>query len=69
MTERYKQYFTIGEFMEDFPMSRSSVYRLNAFGLLPFTKFGRSTRIAACDIAAWAATLTKVQGKASNDNM
>jgi predicted DNA-binding transcriptional regulator AlpA len=61
-------YMRIKEFLKEYPMSRSSLYRLNATGALPITKFGRSSRIAYVDIQAWEATLDKFCGNAANDN-
>lgn len=44
---------TIKEFCERFGVGRSTVYRENEAGRLPFRKIGRATRIAESDISAW----------------
>lgn len=50
-------YYTIEEFRGDYPMGRSSVYRLVKEKKLRLTKFGRSSRIAKADAKAWAESL------------
>lgn len=62
-----KQFYTVSEFLEYYPMGRSTLYRLVGSGLLHMVKFGRSSRIAVSDAEAWAATLPRFGG-ASNDN-
>ena len=44
---------TIKEFCERNGVGRSTVYRENASGRLPFRKIGRATRIAQCDAEKW----------------
>ncbi len=55
-------YLTINEFLEHYPMGRSSFYRLVAAGQIRLTKFGRSSRIAVADAEAWAKTLPTIGG-------
>lgn len=50
-------YYTIPEFLDDYPMGRSSLYRLVNEGKIRLTKFGRSSRIAKAEAKAWADTL------------
>jgi excisionase family DNA binding protein len=56
-------YYTIPEFLELYPMGRSTFYRLVNEGQIRLTKFGRSSRIAKADAEAWAATLLVINGK------
>lgn len=53
-------YYTIPEFLIDYPMGRSSLYRLVSDGQLRLTKFGRASRIAKAEAEAWASTLPTV---------
>ncbi len=50
--------FTIKQVCDEFGISRSTVYRENKAGHLPFVKIGRATRIAASAAAAWFDRLT-----------
>ncbi len=50
-------YYTINEFLIEYPMGRSSLYRLVKEGKIRLTKFGRSSRIAKADAKIWAAGL------------
>ncbi len=59
-------YYTISEFLDAYPMGRSSLYRLVNTGKLRLTKFGRASRIAKADALAWAATLPTVGGEMGN---
>lgn len=54
---------TIREFCERNGVGRSTVYRENAAGRLPFRKIGRSTRIAQSDAQKWQEELL-VSGRA-----
>jgi predicted DNA-binding transcriptional regulator AlpA len=65
-----KTFLTIREFLERYPMGRTSFYRLHNSGALPIVKFGRATRIAESDAIDWANSLPKHSGQASpaNDN-
>lgn len=56
-------YYTIPQFLELYPMGRSTFYRLVKVGQLKLTKFGGSSRVAMADAEAWAATLPVVSGK------
>jgi excisionase family DNA binding protein len=56
-------YYTIPEFLDLYPMGRSTFYRLVKEGQLRLTKFGGSSRVAKADAEAWAATLPVVCGK------
>ncbi|WP_370462906.1 helix-turn-helix transcriptional regulator [Parasphingopyxis sp. CP4] len=47
------RFITINEFCERFGVGRSTAYRENKAGRLPFRKIGRSTRIAECDVQQW----------------
>jgi len=53
-------FFTIAEFLEAYPMARSSLYRLVRAKQLRLTKFGRASRIAKVDALAWAARLPTI---------
>jgi len=44
---------TITEFCERYGVGRSTVYRENEAGRLPFRKIGRATRIAESDAQKW----------------
>jgi len=44
---------TIKEFCDRYGVGRSTVYRENQAGRLPFRKIGRATRIAECDAQKW----------------
>lgn len=44
---------TITEFCERYDVCRSTVYRENEAGRLPFRKIGRATRIAESDAQKW----------------
>lgn len=48
---------TIKQFTERFGVGRSTVYRENAAGRLPFRKIGRATRILEGDATAWLGSL------------
>lgn len=49
--------YTIKQVCDELCVGRSTVYRANKAGQLPFTKFGRATRIAASAIQSWIASL------------
>lgn len=49
---------TIKEFCERNGVGRSTVYRENGAGRLPFRKIGRATRIAQSDAENWQASLS-----------
>jgi hypothetical protein len=68
MNENKHFYYTIAEFLEYYPMGRSSLYRIVGAGDLCITKFGRSSRISVSDAEAWASRLPTFQGTAHNDN-
>ena len=55
-------YMTIQEFIREYPMGRSSFYRLVKARKVRLTKFGRSSRIAVKDAEAWAETLPTIGG-------
>jgi excisionase family DNA binding protein len=57
-------FYTIPEFLYEYPMGRSSLYRLVSNGQIRLTKFGRSSRIAKADALAWAQTLPTFGGRA-----
>lgn len=44
---------TIKEFCERYGVGRSTAYRENLAGRLPFRKIGRATRIAESDAQNW----------------
>ena len=44
---------SIQDFMRRVGVGRSTVYRENKAGRLPFRKIGRATRIAESDASAW----------------
>ncbi|HZU64993.1 MAG TPA: helix-turn-helix domain-containing protein [Novosphingobium sp.] len=56
---------SIKHFCEIYHVSRSTVYRLKAQGVLPFVYIGRAVRIRVEDAEAWANSL---RGEVSNDN-
>jgi excisionase family DNA binding protein len=58
-----KLLMTVNEFCSEFGVSRSTVYRLNARGELPFVHIGRSVRIRGDVAKAWFDALG-----AENDN-
>lgn len=62
-----KKFYTVSEFLENYPMGRSTLYRLVGTGDLRLVKFGRSSRISVAEAEAWAATLPR-SGGAANDN-
>jgi len=51
-------------FCDHYNVSRSTAYRLNERGELPFVHIGRSVRIRREDAEAWYASLTS---EAAND--
>lgn len=55
-------YHKIPEFLEHYPMGRSTFYRLVKDGKIKLTKFGGSSRVAKADAEAWAATLPIING-------
>lgn len=57
-------FLTIPEFLKQYPMGRSSLYRLVHEGKLRLTKFGRSSRIAKAEARAWADSLPTFGGEA-----
>jgi len=59
-------YITISEFLDLYPMGRTTFYRLVNAGKLRITKFGRGTRIAIADAEAWAKSLTTICGSERN---
>lgn len=48
-----EKFHTIKQFSHIHEVSRSTVYRENKAGRLPFVKIGRATRIAQSDAEAW----------------
>lgn len=56
-------YYTIREFLELYPMGRSTFYRMVKDGQIRLTKFGGSSRIARSDAEAWAAALPTIGGR------
>ena len=56
-------FYTINEFLTEYPMGRSSLYRLVKDGQLQLTKFGRLSRIAKAEAARWASTLPTFGGQ------
>lgn len=68
MNEQTK-FYTVQEFLECYPMGRSTLYRLVNCGDIPIVKFGRSSRIAKADAEAWAARLPRFTGNPANDNV
>ena len=55
-------FYTIPEFLDEYPMGRSSLYRLVQEGKIRLTKFGSSSRIAKADAKAWAEGLPTFGG-------
>ena len=58
--------FTIKQVCNQIGVGRSTVYRENEAGRLPFRKIGRATRIAESDVRKWLDNLP-VRG-VDNDN-
>lgn len=52
-----ERFLTINSFAKINAVSRSTVYRENKQGRLPFVKIGRSTRIAESAAKAWREAL------------
>lgn len=61
-------YMTVPEFLAEYPMARSTFYKLVNDGHLAITKFGRATRIKREHAEAWAANLPVRCGAPANDN-
>ncbi len=61
-------YLTVAEFLDHYPMARSTFYKLVNDGHLAITKFGRSTRVKREHAEAWAASLLVRCGPPANDN-
>jgi len=56
---------TIQDFIDQFRVSRSSIYRLLAAGGLKARKVGRRTMIVRVDAENWVASLPTANSKAS----
>lgn len=54
--------FTISQFGRAHSVSRSTIYRENKAGRLPFVKIGRATRIRESDATKWREQL-EVSGR------
>lgn len=54
-----KRLLTVQEFLDNYALSRSSLYRAVKAGDLKITKIGRSTRVAVEDAEAWLASLSR----------
>jgi len=65
LTNEQAGYLTISQFLEYFPMGRSSLYRIVGRGELPIIKVGRSSFLSKADVIAWEAKLPR---KSDNDN-
>jgi|GEM_PF-740060 len=61
-------YLKVNEFLSEYPMGRTTFYKLVNDGMIPITKFGRSTRISRVHAEAWAASLPTICGQSANDN-
>jgi len=57
-------FFTISEFLREYPMGKTSLYRAVKAGQIRITKMGRASRIAKADAQAWAASLPTIGGGA-----
>ena len=55
---------TINEFLREYPMGKTSLYREVQKGTLRLTKLNRATRIAKADALAWANKLPTIGGGA-----
>lgn len=53
---------SVNEFLEQYAISRATLYRLVAKGQLRLTKIGRATRIKQSDAAEWLASLPTSNG-------
>lgn len=60
-----EKFLTIRQFCDLCGIGRSTVYRENKAGRLPFRKIGRATRIALKDANVWQEQLT-VSGRSSS---
>lgn len=59
---------TVQDFLEEYPMARSTFYKLVQDGKIAITKIGRATRIRREHAEAWAATLPVICGRAAYDS-
>lgn len=59
---------TVRDFLDEYPMARSTFYKLVQDGQIAITKIGRATRISRAHADAWAATLPVICGRGANDN-
>lgn len=59
------RFFTIPQFLELYPMGRTTFYRLVESGQLTVVKFGRATRIAESDAIKWENSLPRCTGRGS----
>lgn len=57
-------FFTIAEFLREYPMGKTSLYREVQKGALRLTKLNRATRIAKADAKEWADKLPTIGGGA-----
>ena len=55
-------FMTVRQFLELYPIGRTTLYRLAKAGELQIVKVGRASRIARADAERWAASLPKLGG-------
>lgn len=53
---------TIRQFLDDYPIGRTTLYRLAAAKQITIVKIGRASRIPRADAERWAASLPKLGG-------
>jgi excisionase family DNA binding protein len=53
-------FMTVRQFLETYPIGRTTLYRLAAAGQIPIVKIGRASRIQRADAERWAASLPKL---------
>jgi excisionase family DNA binding protein len=66
MADEPPGYFKISQFLDHFPMSRSTLYRLVQQGVLTIIKVGRSSFLSKAEVAQWEADLPTL---GANDNI
>jgi excisionase family DNA binding protein len=55
-------FMTVRQFLDTYPIGRTTLYRLAAAGQLSIVKIGRASRINRADAERWAASLPKLGG-------
>lgn len=55
-------FLTVRQFLEIYPIGRTTLYRLAAAKQIPIVKVGRASRIPRAAAERWAASLPKMGG-------